>query len=144
MPLAHARWHHFGWLVFDLIAGLLLVLNLGMVGRIVGVVLLVLAFRHGIQFVRTLLYPAGTIAVREDQVMLPRGLCRGQPVAFPMEQVRHAFVLRRAVPWTQAAPLLVVEANGRAFSYPRDWFLSETDQQRIIRAIHQYTERAAP
>lgn len=143
VPLAHARWHHFGWLVFGLIAGLLLVLELGTVGRFVGVVLLALALRHAIGFVRTLLYPAGTISVRDDQVILPRGLCRGKPATFPMEQVRHAFVLRRAVPWTQTGPLLVIEAGDRAFSYPRDWFLADADQQRIVRAVHHYAAQAS-
>jgi len=69
-------------------------------------------------------------------VELPRGLCKGEPAAFPLDKVQHAYLLRRAVPWTRAAPVLVIEADGRAFSYPRDWFLTEADQRRIVRELH--------
>ena len=143
MPLEHARWHHLGWLVFGLGAGVLLLLRLGIVGQIAGVVLLAIAVRHGLGFARTLRYPAGTIEVNAEQVVLPTGLCRGKDATFPMEQVRHAFFLRRAVPWTQTGPMLVIEAGDRAFAYPRDWFASEADQQRIVHAINVHLEQTA-
>jgi len=40
------------------------------------------------------------------------------------------------VPWTRAAPVLVVEAGGKPFTFPRDWFLTEADQRRIVRELH--------
>ena len=62
----------------------------------------------------------------------PRGLCRGAPSKLRRADVSAVYFLRRAVPWTQAAPVLVVEAKGEAFIYPRDWFDSESDQRRIV------------
>jgi hypothetical protein len=40
------------------------------------------------------------------------------------------------VPWTRAAPVLVIESKDRAFTYPRDWFITEADQRRIVRELH--------
>jgi len=62
----------------------------------------------------------------------------------PMSEVKHAFFLRRAVPWTSTAPLLIVEAGGHAHVYPRDWFASEGDQYRIVRTIRQHLGQEAP
>ena len=93
-------------------------------------------FLAGYGFVRSLLYAPGTIKVGPDGVELPRGLCKGAPVKVGLGDVEHAYLLRRAVPWTRAAPILVVEAGGRAFQYPRDWFLTEADQRRIVRELH--------
>jgi hypothetical protein len=87
-------------------------------------------------FARTVIFAPGTIIVDGSQVVLPRGLCRSKPATFARDRVEHVYLLRRAVPWTRAAPVLVIEADGKAFSYPRDWFASEADQRRVIRALH--------
>ena len=33
--------------------------------------------------------------------------------------------------------VIIQGAGGKAFSYPRDWFASEADQRRVIRALHR-------
>jgi hypothetical protein len=144
VPLVHARWRHLGWALFGLIAGLLLVLKLGAVGQVIGAILLAVALRQSYLFGRTLLYDSGSIVVEPEQVVLPRGLCRGKPVTVPIAEVKHAFFLRRAVPWTRTAPLLIIEAGGRVHVYPRDWFLSEGDQVRIVRTIRHHLGQEAP
>ena len=57
--------------------------------------------------------------------------------ALSFGDVTHAFFLRRAVPWTQAGPILIVEVGEAIFSYPRDWFASESEQRRILEAINR-------
>ncbi len=135
IDLEHMRLRHAAWMVLCVLLGALFVWKLGTVGKGVGVVLMVIGAVAGYAFARTLLFPAGTIVVADDRVELPRGLCRGAPERFTLAQVEHAYLLRRSVPWTRAAPVLVVEASGRAFSYPRDWFITEADQRKIVRDL---------
>jgi len=130
------RIRHLGWMAGGLVIGVLLLWKLGAVGQGLGVALIALGGLAGYSFVRTLVFPAGTIKVGDEQVELPRGLCKGEPSRFAVGDVKHAYLLRRAVPWTRAAPVLVVEAGGHAYSYPRDWFLTEADQRRIVRELH--------
>lgn len=130
------RYRHMSWMAFGVITGSLLMWKLGSVGQWVGAVLLAFGAVATYSFVRTLLFPAGTISVGDDGVELPRGLCRGAPVTFKLDEIKHAYLLRRAVPWTRAAPVLVIEAGGRPFSYPRDWFVTEADQRRVVRELN--------
>jgi hypothetical protein len=130
------RYRHLAWMGFGVITGALLIWKLGSVGQWVGVVLLGVGAIATYSFARTLFFPAGTISVGDDGVELPRGLCRGAPAKFGLGDIRHAYLLRRAVPWTRAAPVLVVEAGDRSFSYPRDWFVTEADQRRVVRELN--------
>ncbi len=114
------------------IVGALFVNSLGTLGKGVGLVLIALGAWSLFQFIRTLLHPPGALVIDAETVELPRGVCRGTPSTVARSQVTSAYFLRRAVPWTQAAPVLVVEAGGRAFLYPRDWFVSEADQRRVL------------
>lgn len=141
--LEHARWRHFGWMVFGLVAGVLLVWIFGIVAKVLGGLFLVIAAIAGYGFVRTLLHPPGRIVVGDGKVTLPAGLCRGVEHRFDLDQVRHAFFLRRAVPWTRASPVLVIEVADQAFSYPRDWFVSERNQRRIAEALNGHLGRGA-
>jgi hypothetical protein len=144
VELEHARLRHLGWMVAGLVLGALMVWKLGTVGRWLGVALALYGAYSGYAVARTLRHPAGTLRVGDDTVELPRGLCAGAPVVVPTAQVEHAYLLRRAVPWTWAAPVLVIEAQGQAFTYPRDWFLSEADQRRVVRALHARAVDPAP
>jgi hypothetical protein len=141
--LEHARWRHFGWMMFGLVAGVLLVWIFGIVAKVLGIVFLLIAAVAGYGFVRTLLHPPGRIVVGDGKVTLPAGLCRGVEHRYDLDQVRHAFFLRRAVPWTRASPVLVIEVAERAFSYPRDWFVSERNQRRVAEAINGHLGRGA-
>jgi hypothetical protein len=135
--LEHARWRHFGWSVFGLVVGGLFVVVLGVIGKFVGVVLLLVAALAALNFAKTLLHVPGTIRVGTDKLVVPAGLCRGADSEYDYDVVRHAFFLRRAVPWTRAGPVLVIEAGDAAYSYPRDWFASESDQRRVVEAINR-------
>ncbi|HTM19923.1 MAG TPA: hypothetical protein VL172_05435, partial [Kofleriaceae bacterium] len=137
IELVHARRSHLGWGLFELVLGVLLVWKLAIVGQIVGVVFLGLGAWTARNFVMTLLHPPGTIAVGAEQVTLPLGLCRGKHSELPLASVKHVFFLRRAVPWTRAAPVLVVETAERAFAYPRDWFASEADQRMVLQGLNK-------
>ena len=136
------RYRHLAWMGFGVVTGALLIWKLGTVGQWVGVGLIVIGLVAAYSFARTLLFPPGTIRVGSEGVELPRGLCKGPPATFRHGDVAHAYLLRRAVPWTRAAPVLVIEAGGKAFTYPRDWFATEADQRRIVRELHKRKEAA--
>lgn len=135
--LEHGRWRHFGWLAVGGALGVFLVWKLGTVGKGFGVVLLLLGAVNLVRFARTLMRAAGAIAVGPDGVVLPSGLCSGQSHTIGYGGIRHAFFLRRAVPWTRTGPILIIETERGTFSYPRDWFTSDSDQRRIATAIHR-------
>ena len=141
VTLQHARFRHLSWSLASLAIGGVLLYKLGTVGKMVGVLVVLLALRSAYHFLRTLRHPAGTIRVTPDQVRLPEGLCSGVESSFAPEQIRHAFVLRRAVPWTQTAPVLILETEDRAYLYPRDWFTTESDQRRVLQAIAHHRSR---
>lgn len=136
--LVHARWRHFTWSLASLVIGGVLLFKLGTVGKMMGGLVIVLAARSAYQFIRTLRHPAGTIRVSRDQIILPDGLCQGTEQTLDIEKTHHAFMLRRAVPWTQTAPVLIIETDDRAFTYPRDWFASESDQRRVLQTIDHH------
>jgi hypothetical protein len=135
IELEHTRWRHFSWAIFGALGGALLIWKMGTVAQYVGVGLIGLGLWATYQFVRTLLFPAGTIVVDGKRVVLPRGVCRGTPIEVERAKVAHAYLLRRAVPWTRAAPVLVIEAGEQAYAFPRDWFATEADQRRVIHAL---------
>jgi hypothetical protein len=137
IALENGRWRHLGWVVFGAAAGCLLLWKLGAVGKGLGALLLALSALSAHRFIRTLLYPAGRIEVRDDAILLPDGLCQKEAHTVPIGQVRHAFFLRRAVPWSRTGPILVVETNDQVFIYPRDWFSSDSDQRRVALALNR-------
>jgi hypothetical protein len=137
VELDHGRWRHLGWVVVGALIGIVLLWKLGAVGKAIGVLLLALSALHVYRFVRTLLHPAGRIEVGDDSILLPAGLCRKAAHAVPYRDVRHAFFLRRAVPWSRTGPILVVETSAQVFLYPRDWFTSDSDQRRVALALNR-------
>src|SRR5579862_5767628 len=70
--LEHTRWRHFGWAVFGVFGGLILIWKMGTVAQWIGVGLIGLGIWSTIGFVRTLLLPAGAIVVDGGRVVLPR------------------------------------------------------------------------
>jgi len=137
VELVHARRSHLSWTLACLLLGSLLLWKLAVIGKILGVVLLVVAAISARRLALTLLNEPGTIRIDSDEVSLPVGLCRGVSRGFSTGDVTHAFFLRRAVPWTRAGPILIVEVGDSVFSYPRDWFASESEQRRILEAINR-------
>ena len=144
ITLEHARTRHLGWAAFGLLVGALIITRLDVVGQAIGVLIVLAAAHSSYQFARTLRFPPGTIEIDRERAVLPRGLCRGNPVTLPLADVRHAYLLRRAVPWTQTGPLLVIEAGEHAYVYPRDWFAYEYDQQRVVRVLRHHLGQAQP
>lgn len=137
VKLQHARWRHFGWAAVCLAGGVFLLLRLGFVGKLIGAALVAGGGVAAWHFLLTFLHEAGTIRLAEQMLLLPRGLCLGKPAEIPLAEVRHAFFLRRAVPWTRTGPVLVIEAGQRAYTYPRDWFASDSDPRRMAAAINR-------
>lgn len=135
VDLAHTRGSHLRWTLIGGVLGVACVLMLGTLGKGLGVVLLVLAAWAAFKLILTYRHPPGTIVIDGDDVALPRGLCQGEPSRVKRGDVTAAYFLRRSVPWTRAAPVLVVEAGGKAYAYPRDWFASESDQRRVLDAL---------
>jgi hypothetical protein len=78
----------------------------------------------------SLLHPPGTIALGERTVVLPVSLCAGKSVEVSFGELKHAYILRRALPWMTQGPVLVVETAQGTYEYPRDWFSGEADQRR--------------
>lgn len=132
IDFVHARGQHLRWILIGGIVGALCIRSLGTLGQVAGFALVAWGLWNAWKFAQTFRFPAGTLVVAGDDVELPRGLCRGAPAKLRKADVTAVYFLRRSVPWTQAAPVLVVEAHGRAFVYPRDWFGSESDQRRIV------------
>ena len=143
VPLEHARWRHFGWATFCMVLGGVLLLKLGTIGQGFGLVLIALATYRAYRFAKTLLLPAGTIEITASHIELPLGLCNGKSDRVAIDEVSHVFFLRRAVSWTTSGPVLVIEVGGRAYTFPRDWFESETDQRKVLQRLleHQKSEQ---
>jgi hypothetical protein len=113
-----------------------------MVGKAIGVVLSLASLLAVRAFALTLLHPPGRIRVGQSDVSLPRGVCRTRPLELPIDRVRYAYFLRRVVPWTRTGPLLIVETETTTLRYPRDWFASDSDQQRVAAALNHRLGRA--
>lgn len=135
--LEHGRMRHLGWLIIGGAIGAFLLWRLGTVGQWLGVFLMGVAAWHAFKLVRTLIYPPGTIDLQGDTVVLPTGVCQAKALETSWDKVRHAYFLRRAVPWSRTGPILVVETDERILAYPRDWFRSDSDQRRVSQAIHR-------
>lgn len=137
IDLTAARWRHFGWGAVGIVVGTLMIVRMGQLGLVLGGAVLVAGLVAGRSFVRTLLHAPGTIAVRDGEVALPSELCSGMAVTVPVGELRHAYLLRRALPWNHTGPVLVVETQRGVFQYPRDWFAGENDQRRVWTALNR-------
>jgi hypothetical protein len=135
VELEHNRWNNFGWGLFLLAISALFITRFGITGKSFALLFVAFGIRNGYRFVQTLLRPPGRILVEKTDVELPRGLCRDNPVQCKRADVKHAFMLRRSVPWGRTGPVLVVELDNLALVYPRNWFHSDADQERIALAL---------
>jgi hypothetical protein len=144
VTLETQMWRHAGWACALLIGGVLLVIYLGIVGKVIGVLLVASGLRRGWKFARCLLRGPGRFRVGEDPVaLLPRGLCVTAPDEVEVSAIKQVFFLRRALPWTHASPVLIVETTDRVYAYPRDWFSSDSEQRRVAKALTAQLGRTA-
>ena len=134
-------WRHAGWAGSHFVVGAVLIYGLGAVGKGLGVALLVLGALRAYKFVRAVLKPPGRIRVGVDPVELPTKLSVEAADTIAVDDIQQVFFLRRALPWTHASPVLVVETGERVYSYPRDWFASDADQRRVARALAEQIGR---
>jgi hypothetical protein len=135
IELEVSRQRSIGWAVGGSILGVVLMMKLGTVGVWAGIALLVWGVFHAALLARSFMWKPGTIVVGPGEVSLPRGPHRGRPVVIKPSDVTAVYLLRKAVPWNTAAPVLVVELGDRAMLFPRDWFASEADQRRVVHAL---------
>lgn len=136
------RWQFFGWALFHLILGGVLIYGLGTIGKGVGVALLAFGAIRLWRFVRTLLKPAGRVRVGSDPLELPRALCVSKADSVALDAIQNVYFLRRSLPWTQASPVLIIETADRTYDYPRDWFATDSEQRRIADALARQSGRA--
>jgi len=137
VELAAARWRHFAWAAAGVALGVLMIVRMGAFGLALGSLVLLAGLVAGRSFVKTLMHAPGTIAVREAEVMLPEQICSAHPVTVPLGDLRHAYFLRRNLPWNHTGPVLVVETQRGVFQYPRDWFIGEGDQRRVWTTLNR-------
>jgi hypothetical protein len=137
VELTAARWRHFGWAVAGLVVGTVMIVRMGEIGLVLGGAVILGGLMAARSFVMTLLHPPGVIAVREGEVVLPGQVSSGVARTVPLGELRHAYLLRRALPWNHTGPVLVVETRRGVFQYPRDWFAGENDQRRVFTALNR-------
>jgi hypothetical protein len=133
-----------GWTIFGLVVGALLIHGLGTVGVWAGIALVATGAYNAWQLIQTWIHRPGTISVSENEVVLPRGLCRPRPVVVAPRDITSIYFLRRSVPWNRAAPVLIVELGEQAMAFPRDWFASEAEQRIVFQAVLNAKGEAAP
>jgi hypothetical protein len=133
VSLEHSRGRNFVTAVLGLGLGVLAVWGLGWLGRIViGGLLLGYGLRAAWAFVETLRHDPGRIAILGEELHLTPRLCAGTTLVVKLGDVRHAYLLKRAVPWTKSGPILILETQSGVFEYPRDWFPKDGDHQRRV------------
>lgn len=137
VELTAARWRHLAWAAAGLVIGTLMIVRMGRFGLVAGAAVAIAGLLAARSFVKTFLHPPGTISVRDGEVALPSELCSGVTVNVPVGEVRHAYFLRRALPWNHSGPVLVVETQRVVFQYPRDWFVGESDQRRVWSSLNR-------
>ena len=137
VELTAAAWRHFTWAAVGIGIGALMIVRMGEIGLVLGGIVLIGGLIAGKSFVMSLLHKPGKIAVRENEVVLPERVCSGNEVTVPLADLRHAYLLRRHLPFNHSGPVLVVETRRGVFQYPRDWFAGETDQRRVWTTLNR-------
>ncbi|HKA89919.1 MAG TPA: hypothetical protein VKE22_19795 [Haliangiales bacterium] len=143
VPLTHARWKNFAWGAFGIGLGVFLAINMGSIGWVLAAVVWAGTITNVKKFVQTFLNPPGKIVIRGEDVVLPRGLCTGDEQAMPLGDLKHAYLLRRAIPWNTSGPVLVIETRRGVFEYERDWFPLDGDQRLVTATLNRRIGRAA-
>jgi hypothetical protein len=143
VALTHARWKNLVWGAFGIGLGVFLVVNMSSIGWVLAAIVWSSTYPNVKAFVQTFLSPPGKIVIAGEQMLLPTGLCAGDPTPVPLGDLKHAYLLRRAIPWNTSGPVLVIETRRGVFEYPRDWFSLDGDQRLVSAALNRRRERAA-
>jgi hypothetical protein len=138
VELAAGRWKHLIWAVIGLGAGLFVAIQMGSIGWVIGGAVALGGVKSLWLFVKTLLHPPGAVIVRDKEIVVPvGGASSGMATTVPADELRNAYVLRRAVPWLQTGPVLVIETRREIFELPRDWFDSDADQRNVASTLNR-------
>src|SRR5215471_7188046 len=109
IELASSRYKHLLSAILCLGVGVVVALHMGTIGWIIGGTVAAFGVSSAWQFLQTILHPPGIIALREKNMLLPVGLSTGKEASLPTGELRHAYVIRHALPWHHASPILVIE-----------------------------------
>jgi hypothetical protein len=137
IELASSRWKHFLWGVIGIGVGLFVGIHMGSIGWVIGGLVAVGGVNAAWAFAKTLMHPPGIIALRDDELVLPVGVSTGETASMKASDVKNAYVLRRALPWNQSGPILVIETRRQVFEMPREWFALDADQRRVAAALNR-------
>jgi hypothetical protein len=143
VALTHARWKNFAWGAFGIGLGVFLAINMGSIGWVLAAMVWAGTVTNVVRFVQTFLNPPGKIVIGGEDMILPRGLCSGDLESVPLGDLKHAYFLRRAIPWNTSGPVLVIETRRGVFEYERDWFPLDGDQRLVSNALNRRLGRAA-
>lgn len=142
VELENQRGRHLFWGGLGLALGVFLLVRMGPFGLVAGAVVLLFSYPSIRLSLLAMRNPPGKIAVDDQGVSLPAGLCVGRTVSVPITEVKHAYMLRRVLPTGAHGPVLVVETEQGVFEYPRDWFGQEGDQRRVAQALNRRLGRS--
>jgi hypothetical protein len=137
IELDGGRWRHLFWAVVGIGVGVVVAVHMGSIGYLIGGLVAVGGVNAAIAFAKTLMHPPGELRLGERELVLPLGLSTGKSATLEADELRNAYVLRRALPWNQSGPLLVLETRRGVFEYPREWFAADGDQRRVAAALNR-------
>lgn len=137
IELAGSRWKHFIWAVIGIGVGLVVAIKMGSIGWVIGGAVALGGVKSLWSFAKTLIHPPGAVVVGDNELVIPDGVSSGASTAVPVTDLKNAYVLRRALPWNQSGPLLVIETRRGVFELRREWFASESDQRSIAAVLNR-------
>ena len=103
IELTHARWKNFTWGVFGIGLGVFLAVNMGSIAWLLAAIVWASSYPNVKAFVQTFLSPPGKIVIAGNDMILPVGLCAGDPMSVPVGDLKHAYLLRRAIPYLRSS-----------------------------------------
>src|SRR3954469_23214665 len=93
IELEASRQRPIAWAIGGTIGGVLMILKLGTVGVWAGYAVLAWGIVRAVQLALTIIYPAGTIRVSSNEVVLPRGVHRPNPLKVAPKDVTAVYFL---------------------------------------------------
>jgi hypothetical protein len=142
VALAHARWRHFFWAALGLGFGALFLWSFGPVGKLFGACFAVGGALAARAFARTLAHEPGSIFLDAHGLKLTPEPCAGRSVTLRLDDLRHAYLLRRGAPLGATVPLLVLETSLGVFSFARDAFEHDGDQRKLHATLNRRLGRS--